>query len=354
MHPSPRYAPQSLSDFSTELLIKAGLPPDRARIVAETLLESDLMGHTTHGLELLPAYLRSLEAGEMEKTGEPSVLSDTGPAFTWDGCYLPGPWLVHKAIDQALERSGNHPVVTAAIRQSHHIGCLAAYPERATQRGKMMLLASSDPRNATVAPFGGVDGVYSPNPIAAGIPTGGEPILIDVSASTTANGLIVRTHREGGRLPHPWLMDEKGELTDDPSTLFGTPPSTVLPLGGLDAGYKGFALGILVEALTSALAGHGRADNPEKWGASVFLQVIAPEAFGGLDHFKRQMDFLVENSRRSTPKPGGSPVRLPGHRALKLRDEQRKQGVWLYPTIAPALRVWGERYGVVFPEEIES
>ncbi len=354
MHPSPRYASQSLSDFSTELLIKAGLPPDRARIVADTLLESDLMGHTTHGLELLPAYLRSLEAGEMKKTGEPETIADNGAAFTWDGCYLPGPWLVHKAIDEALERIQTYPVITAAIRQSHHIGCLATYPERATRRGLMLLLSSSDPRNTTVAPFGGVEGVYSPNPVAAGIPTGGEPIIIDISASTTANGLVVRTNREGGRLPYPWLMNESGELTDDPAAMFATPPSTILPLGGLDAGYKGFALGIMVEALTSGLAGHGRADHPGKWGASVFLQLIDPEAFGGLENFRRQMDFFVEKSRMSAPKPGGEPVRLPGSRALKLRDEQRKHGVWLYPTIAPALRAYGEKYGVVFPEPDEG
>lgn len=350
MQSSPKYSPASLIRFAQVLVEKAGLPPDKARVVAETLVEADLMGHSTHGLELLPAYLTSLEKGEMEKSGDPDLLNDSGAAFTWDGRYLPGPWLVHKAIDQALDRIEKYPAVTAAIRCSHHIGCLAAYPERATKRGLLMLLSCSDPRNATVAPFGGVDGVYSPNPIAAGIPTGKEPIIIDISASTTANGLVARTRKEGGQLPHPWLMDKTGKLTAEPSAMFADPPATILPLGGLDAGYKGFALGLLVEALTSGLAGYGRADQPEKWGASVFLQVINPEAFGGKAALKRQMDFLVEKSLASGLKPGGEPVRLPGYRALRMREEQRKNGVQLYPTIEPALRRVGERYGVGFPE----
>ncbi|HMQ86241.1 MAG TPA: Ldh family oxidoreductase [Flavilitoribacter sp.] len=350
MQSSPKYPSASLIRFAQALMEKAGLPPDRAEVVAETLVEADLMGHSTHGLELLPAYLKSLASGEMERSGDPLVLNDTGSTLTWDGRYLPGPWLVHQAIDQALDRIEQYPVVTAAIRCSHHIGCLAAYPERATKEGLLMLLSCSDPRNATVAPFGGVDGVYSPNPIAVGIPTGKEPIIIDISASTTANGLVARTQKEGGQLPHPWLMEKTGQLTTEPSAMFADPPATILPLGGLDAGYKGFALGLLVEALTSGLAGYGRADQPDKWGASVFLQLINPEAFGGKEGMMRQMDFLVNRSLESDSLPGGEPVRLPGSRALRLRDHQRKNGVQLYPTVEPALRRVGEHYGVDFPE----
>ncbi|MCB0530482.1 MAG: Ldh family oxidoreductase, partial [Saprospiraceae bacterium] len=206
------------------LLVKAGLAEARARIVAETLTEADLMGHTTHGLALLPLYLKQLESGNMAKSGEPETVQDLGAAITWDGHYLPGPWLVYQAITLATERAVMHPVVTVVIRRSHHIACLAAYLEKVARQGYFILLSCSDPINKTVAPYGGLKAAYSPNPIAAGIPTQSEPIIIDISTSATANGLVAQKHREGARLPYPWLLDSNGQPTDNPSAFFDDPP----------------------------------------------------------------------------------------------------------------------------------
>jgi LDH2 family malate/lactate/ureidoglycolate dehydrogenase len=344
----PRYSAADLVTFATQLLERAGL--DYAAVVAEVLVEADLMGHSTHGLNLLAPYLRDLEADAMTKRGEPITVSDTGAAVTWDGGYLPGPWLVTKAIDLALERLKAHPVVSVAIRRSHHIACLAAYLKRVTDQGYMILLASSDPHEQGVAPYGGIKGLYTPNPIAAGIPTQGDPILIDISMSTTALGMVNRHHQKGERLPHAWLLDGEGNATDDPAVMFTEPRGSVLPLGGTDLGYKGFALGLLVEALTSALAGGGRSTEPKEWGASVFLQLLNPEAFGGLDSFVRETEWFAEASRNNPTKPGNPPVRLPGSRALQLRAEQLEQGVALYPAIMQNLQVWAEKLGVALPE----
>lgn len=346
---SERYAAQELATFAAQLFERAGLPADRARIMADILVEADLMGHSTHGLQLLAPYLRELEAGSMSKEGDPVVVSDRGAAVTWDGCYLPGPWLVVEAINLACERVKLHPVVTVAIQRSHHIACLAAYPKIATDQGLLLLLASSDPNEKGVAPYGGIRSLYTPNPIAAGIPTPGDPIIIDISMSATALGLVGRLQQVGQRLPHPWLLDNQGHPTDDPAALSAEPPGSILPLGGTDLGYKGFALGLLVEALTSALGGHGRSDQASRWGASVFLQVIDPQAFSGYDHFIRETGWLAEACRNNPTPPGNPPVRLPGSRALQLRAEQLERGVVLYPTIIPALKLWAEKWAVPLP-----
>ena len=65
-------------------------------------------------------------------------------------------------------------VATVAIGQSHHVACLAAYLKAVTDEGMAAIIASSSPATASVAPFGAVEGIYSPNPLAAGWPTGGE------------------------------------------------------------------------------------------------------------------------------------------------------------------------------------
>ncbi|MBZ0303966.1 MAG: Ldh family oxidoreductase [Anaerolineae bacterium] len=349
-----RYAAPTLISFATQLLQRAGLPLERAAVVGEMLVEADLMGHSTHGLQLLAPYLQQIEGGSMTRQGDPETVADHGAALTWDGRYLPGPWLVVQAMNAAFERIHANPVVTIAIRRSHHIGCLAVYPRLATERGLFMLLVSSDPNEKSVAPYGGIRPLYTPNPLAAGIPTQGDPILIDTSMSATANGVVARHRLEGKRLPHPWLLDHAGNPSDDPDAMFSDPPGSVLPLGGTDLGYKGFALGLLIEAMTSALAGFGRSDRPQQWGASVFLQIIDPEAFGGRAHFLQETQWLAEAARSNPTRPGDPPVRLPGSRGLRLRAEQLRRGVALYPAILPALESWSAKLGVALPASLSD
>jgi len=131
--------------------------------------------------------------------------------------------------------------------------------------------------------------------------------------------------------------------------LFNEPRGTLLPLGGLDAGHKGFALALLIEAMTAGLSGHGRADPAEGWGATVFVQVLDPAAFGGIEPFTRQMDWLVRACHEATPRPDGPPVRLPGERALRLYREQAANGVALYREVMPGLAPWAAKFGVALP-----
>jgi L-lactate dehydrogenase len=344
-----RFRQGDLLAYARALLRAAGMAEGKAHAVADILVEGDLLGHDTHGLALLAPYLREIEAGKMARDGEPEVVSDRGGAVTWDGHRLPGPWLVLNAFELAADRARKHGTGTVVIRRSHHIACLAAYLTRATDRGLMMLLICSDPASASVAPFGGLDAVFTPNPIAAGIPTRGDPMLIDVSTSVTTNAMTARLHKSGKKMPHPWALDSAGRATDDPAVLFAEPRGTILPLGGLDSGHKGFALSLVVEALTGGLAGFGRADPGEGWGASVFLQVLDPGAFAGSEAFRRQTGRIADACHASRPRDPGKPVRIPGENASNLSRRQRSEGVSLHESIMPALAPWSERLGVAPP-----
>ena len=345
----PRYAVSALLAFATRLLAAAGLDSDKSDAVASILVEGDLMGHSTHGLALLAPYLRELEAGTMKRDGAPDVLQERPAAVTWDGRRLPGPWLVLQAMAVATERAKLCGTGTIVIRRSHHIACLAAYLKRATDAGLLMFLTCSDANSASVAPFGGLDPVFTPNPLSAGIPTPDLPILIDISTSATTNGLTNRLHQEGALLPAPWLIDGHGQPSDDPAVLFNDPKGTILPLGGMDSGHKGYGLSLLVEALTGGLAGQGRADPREGWGATVFLQIIDPAAFGGSDAFTRQTGAIVQQCHASRPAQAGEQVRMPGERGLTLALEQQRTGVRLYPSILPSLESWARKLGVDMP-----
>jgi L-lactate dehydrogenase len=344
-----RYPADALREFAAALLEKAGLASEPAAVVARTLVDGDLLGHDTHGLALLAPYIKSLESGGMAKQGAPALLSDRGASLAWDGMRLPGPWLVHSGIDALMPRARQYGSATLVIRRSHHIACLAAYLLRAAEAGFMMVLASSDPAVQSVAPHGGTRAVFTPNPLAVGIPTSGTPYLVDISASVTTNGMSARMHKAGRQFEHAWMLDAQGKPSHDPAVLSESPPGTILPLGGMEAGHKGFGLALAVEALTGGLAGHGRADPPDGWGATVFITLYDPSAFGGSNDFMRQMDWIGDACRGNPPRPGVDAVRMPGDRGMALKAQQEAAGIVLHPSIAPMLRGCAATYGMAFP-----
>jgi LDH2 family malate/lactate/ureidoglycolate dehydrogenase len=348
-----RWAAADLVSFAEALFAAAGFDPEKAEVTARLLVEADLLGHTTHGLQLLPPYVAAAEAGTLRTTGEPIVIADRPAALTWDGDRLPGVWLTDKAMGEAMARATELGTAMVAIRRSHHIACLAAFLTRATDAGLMAVITSSDPAVASVAPFGGKKPLYTPNPIAIGIPTTGEPILIDISASITTNGLSGRYAAEGRRMPYPWLLDADGNPTDDPGVISADPPGSILPVGGLDHGHKGYGLGLMIEALTQGLAGYGRADGPTEWGASVTVQVIDPACFGGADAFLRQTGWLADAAHANPPRPGIERVRLPGENGLARKREGLAQGLVLYPGIMAKLEEVAGRLGVSRPEPLQ-
>jgi L-lactate dehydrogenase len=342
-----------LRAYGEALLRSAGQPADRARDVAEVLLEGDLLGHTTHGFALLPGYLKEICEGRMPCAGEPHVVADHGSAVTWEGNYLPGPWLVRRAIAEAQRRLAQHPLVAVSIRRSHHIACLQAFLKPVTEAGLFVLIVSNAPNGRWVAPHGARQGCYSPNPLAVGIPTDGLPVLIDISMSSTALGPVLRAAQDGVRLPGPWLIDGSGRPTDDPHSLLDRKEGGIFPLGGPDLGYKGFALGLMIEALTSALSGgEERRTGETRWSNSVFMLLIDPGRFGGREAFRRETTFLTNACREAVPVPDGPPVRIPGDGALARREEQMVHGVALHAGILPGLRPWAEKWDIVPPSAL--
>ncbi|MFW6093426.1 MAG: Ldh family oxidoreductase [Pseudomonadota bacterium] len=347
-----RYAVDDLKAFAAALFERSGLAEDRARSMARVFVEADLLGFTTHGLQRVPINLEWLHAGYTRKRGEPEVLDERQAAFSWDAAFLPGPYVVERAAADAAARARESGIAAATIRRATHVAALAAYLVPVVEAELVGLLVVSTPDERFIAPFGAHEAVYSNNPLAFCAPTSGAPLLFDVSMAVTAGGRIARAEREGRRMPEPCLKDARGRPTDDPGVMGAG--GTVMPIGGLGHGHKGFALTLMTEVLTQALSGHGRADAAGEGEAnSVFIQVIDPRAFAHWESYLGEVDHLLQVTRRAAPDDPRRPVRVPGERAWEARSRAFEDGVPLYPGVLGALVPWAEKLGVAPPRPLD-
>jgi uncharacterized oxidoreductase len=213
-----------------------------------------------------------------------------------------------------------------------------------------MLMVNSHGGAVRVAPPGGKAPRLSTNPLAIGSPNGDQPLVLDFSTSATAEGKVRVKKIAGQPVPDGWLLDSEGRPTNDPNTLYGNPPGTILPMGGAQA-YRGFGLGLMIEILTGALSG-GACARPVPYprkGNCVFMLLIDPAQYGGADHFQAEVTQLVDYIR-SCPRIDGVPeITLPGDPERKLRAKLRAEGVRLDDENWLALVRLAEKLGVAAP-----
>jgi LDH2 family malate/lactate/ureidoglycolate dehydrogenase len=323
-----RYKANDLIELTSQLFTAMGLPLDRSRTVAEVFVEADLMGFSTHGINRVPSNLEWLQKGATQTTAEPEVLVDRGAIVSWDANQLPGPYIVSRGVELACERARQFGQSTVIMRRAQHIACLAAYLGKAIDQGLVIQMICSTPGDRCVSAFGGSEPLFSPNPFAFAAPTGTEPILIDMSLSIVAEGYVAKAQREGWLMGSECLKNNKGEPSNNPADYWDQPRGSIMPVGGLDHGYKGYGLCLWSELMTMALGNFGRADSPPfSEENSVIIQVFDPEVFGSLSMFEKEASHLAEQCRQSRVREGDPEVRVPGDRALSLRKKQLAEGV---------------------------
>ncbi len=339
-----------LKDFIGSLLKTADVRPDVADVVTRVLVQGDQLGQHTHGVKLARGYLRDLRSGHASADPQNlQVLKSASSVRLYDAGYLLGPYVLDTVLGWAAGAAREHGVAIANVNRSHHIACLGAYLKQVVDQNLVCIIMSSDPAVASVAPFGGTRPMYTPNPVAVGIPGSPDPVLIDVSMSSITNGMVAKRRALGQRLDHPILQAADGTLTDDPAALSTEPPGTILPLGGQAYGHKGYALGLMVEAMTSGLGGHGRKDKPKGWGASVHIQVIDPEFLGGIDALKQELGLFAQGVADNPPIDPKRPPRVPGAQGMAKWRLADQQGLTLPDDVLAELRAAADEAGVPAP-----
>ena len=293
-----------------------GASRDEAAIFADVLVEAELRGRPTHGLNRVPGIVRLLQT---RTPGEPRIIEERGPLVRINGNdqsgYLTAAFMADQAVRVA--RSEGHALVGA--RNTRHTGMLGYYAARVAQHDLIaVLFADCGPM---VAPWGAAEPVLGTNPVAAAFPARPHPILIDMGTSATTFGAIDIARRTGCPLPEESALDTDGRFTTDPHAA-----ATILPFGG----HRGYALGLLVQLLSGVTVG-AAAIPRNRTDYGVFLLAMQPELFAPRSHYDRGIRDLIRRIKSAKPMHPGLEVLLPGERAFLERNRRLKEGIDVSP-----------------------
>ena len=234
------------------LLAQRGTPERYAALQADVLVEAELKGHPSHGLQRLPRLLARMDRGLLNPSASGQSHWRSDAVLVVEGEQGLGPVVAMQALHQLHQRAASTGIALAAIRNSNHLGMLAWYVEHIAARGCIGIVFSSS--EALVHPHGGTRAFLGTNPFAIAVPTAGRPLVLDASTSMVSMGKIHHYAASGRPLPEGWARDREGHPTTDAARAMH---GAIAPFGGA----KGYGLGIAIELLIAALAGSALAPN---------------------------------------------------------------------------------------------
>jgi uncharacterized oxidoreductase len=320
----PLLQSSTLIDLATRIFGAAGAPDDIAKLVATSLVGSDLVGHDSHGSVRVRQYLDAIRRGDLNPAARPVIVHEQGAAVTVDAQRGFGQVAAHFTINEGIRRAKTHGVAAAGLIHSGHVGRLGEWVELAAEH-KTLALAFCNGGGPTgaVAPFGGAERILGTNPLAAALPVGNDaPILLDFATSAVAEGKVRVARNRGKSIPEGWILNKAGLPSTNPADLYEG--GMLLPA----ATHKGYALSILVEFMAGLLTGGGTPVLPGYTpGNGVLFIVLDIAAFRPAAEYDIDSQAVAQRVKATKPAPGFDRVLLPGEPEQRMAATRSAEGI---------------------------
>lgn len=318
----------ALTEFAANIIAAAGSSQAEAREVAHHLVEANLKGHDSHGVGMIPHYVKNVQAGLLRPNTRVTLVSETGSIAIFDGGMGYGQIIAREATEWAIAKAKATGLGVFALRNTHHVARVGAYGEQAAQAGLVsihfvnVLIAPG-----RVAPFGGITGRFGTDPVCITFPGAGStpPVVLDFATSRVAAGKLRVAMNEGKKLPPGVLIDADGNEAIDPAVFYRSNGS-MLPFGE----HKGSGLALACELLAGVLTGGGvmQGNLPNRGIKNgMFSIVLDPARFGDARWMQREMETLLAWVQSSPPRPGVEAVMIAGEPERKSRAERLERGI---------------------------
>ena len=343
-----RIDPAAMEEVAAAMFRAVGCNEAEARHTAAHLVLSNLSGHDSHGVIRLRDYIPWLERGMVRADRKAEIVHETPVSVTVDGGLGLGQEIGEQAMALGIARARNHGLAAVGIRNTGHLGRIGHWAERCAEAGFLSLhFVNTSGFGVLVAPFGSKEARLSANPMAAGAPVpGGEPIILDISTASIAEGKIKVAKNAGKPLPEGCVVDAEGRPTRDPAAFYGPPRGAILPIGG----HKGYGLSVIIELLAGALTGGGctdpAAEHARELRNNMCSILIAPDLLGAGRSQPAELDRFIAWLKAAPPLRDGDEVLLPGEIERRTRIARRGAGLPLADATLAEIAAIGARLGI--------
>ena len=352
---------QRLRAFVAAVLEAVDVEREDACTVAEVLVAADLRGHESHGVARLEAfYVRPIQEGRIKPRARTAVLRETAATAVLDAGNGLGHPAARRAMELCIARARESGTCVATVRRSNHFGIAGYYAMLALPHDMIGICGTNSA--ALVVPTGGSTAMLGSNPIAVAVPAGRHrPFVLDMATSVVPSGKVEVKARRGEPLPPGWAVDGAGRPTSDAQgVLDGLEqgrPGGLMPLGGMEAGHKGYGLAALVDILCGVLAGaragpaiYGEAyERGEPADVGHVVAAIDLAAFGPVDDFKRAMDAYIDTLHNAPRAAGVDRILVAGEPEFETEERRLRDGIPLHPRVADNLRALGRELDITLP-----
>jgi LDH2 family malate/lactate/ureidoglycolate dehydrogenase len=339
-----------LREFVETLFLSAGISENDSHVVTDAFIEANLRGVDTHGVRLVPAYIRRVRNGAVNATPRIRHLSDLGATVRLDGDNGFGQVVGVYAMRLAMERAGKYGIGMTVAGNTSHIGA-ASYYTRIALSHKMAGIATSN-NLPSMFVWGGLKRALSNPPLSIAFPSRTTPFVLDICLGTVAWNKIYMRMQKGEPIPSNWAWNANGELTTDPSE--ASQGGSIVPIGN----HKGSSLALAVDLFTGVLGGFAFADqigallsNDEDPEHSSHLMIafdvtrmLGPEL---LDRTEQ----LIAWCKDSPPAQGFDGVLMPGEPEERMREQRLSAGISLASEDIDELRRVAADQAVPWPFE---
>ena len=338
----------AIKQTCTEILNAAGLSLADAELVADTLVQSDLWGHQSHGVLRLPAYVARLKSGAVNAQAKPALTRDSGPIAVMDGEGGMGQVVANSAMNLATDRAKKFGIGAISVRNSNHFGTAMYFTLLAARRGCIGFVATN--ASPAMPPWGGLTQAVGTNPWSWAAPAGKHPpMVLDIANTAVARGKIHFARQRGESIPLGWALDAQGLPTTDPDAALA---GVTLPM----AGHKGYGIAVMMDVLAGVLSGSafgsdvaGPFQSEMPGGVGHFVLSLNIEAFMPLGEFEQRQHELIQALKQSPRADGCAEILYPGEPEAALAEKASREGLIVPVETARALERLCVDYGITTP-----
>lgn len=339
-----RFSADALRSYCRDVLAASGVDADCALAVADSLVDAELTGISTHGVSRMAIYMERMEKGLMSRGNNIKIVRESPSAVVIDGGNTLGAATAKFAMETCIRKARETGCCFAAVNHSNHFGTAGYYTRMAAAQDMIGLACTN--LTGKIAPFGSAEPFMGTNPIAICAPSGGLPFLLDMTPSVVALGKLILAQKLGQEIPLGWALDSDGKPTTDPAA---GRKGSLIPIGGP----KGSGLAMAVDILSGILTGAGYGphlhdlyefDAPQ--GIGHFMGAIDISHFIDMELFKSTMDTFSDEIKHLKKAEGVDEITLPGERSLQNMADNSVKGISLPDAVYQELVALGKPYGL--------